>query len=55
MRRKEGKKCFINDAFYLRLYCIIHMVKEHSESEVGNSLLPLHGLLSSISSKVVFF
>ena len=36
-----------NDAlntFYLRLYGVIHMVKDHSDSERGNPLPP-HGLL----------
>ena len=46
----------INDAlntFYLRLYGVTHMVKDHSESERGN-LLPPHGLLFLISSKGSF-
>ena len=50
--RKEGK-CLINDAldtFYLRLYGVKHMVKDHSDSERGNLLLP-HGLLFPINSK----
>ena len=54
--RKEGNVLF-NDAlntFYLRLYDVIHMVKDHSDSERGNQLLPLHGLLFLISSKVSF-
>ena len=45
-----------NDAlntFYLRLYGIRHMVKDHSDSERGNPLLP-HGLLFSIDSKGSF-
>ena len=45
-----------NDAlntFYLRLYDIRHMVKYHSDSERGNSLLP-HRLLFSVSSKGSF-
>ena len=53
--RKEGNVLF-NDAlntFYLRLYGVGHMVKDHSDSERGNSLPP-HGLLFSISSKVSF-
>ena len=53
--RKEGNVLF-NDAlntFYLRLYGVIHMVKDHSESERGNQLPP-HGLLFPISSKVFF-
>ena len=53
--RKEGSVLF-NDAlntFYLRLYGIRHMVKDHSDSERGNPLL-LHGLLFSINSKGSF-
>ena len=45
-----------NDAlntFYLRLYGVRHMVKDHSDSEKGNPLLP-HGLLLSINSKGSF-
>ena len=44
--RKEGNVLF-NDAlntFYLRLYGVKYMVKDHSDSERGN-LLPPHGLL----------
>ena len=53
--RKEGNVLF-NDAlntFYLRLYGVIHMVKDHSESERGNALPP-HGLLFLINSKGSF-
>ena len=32
--------------FILRLYCVGHMVKDHSDSERGNPLPP-HGLLFS--------
>ena len=32
-------------------YGVGHVVKDHSDSERGNPLLPLHGLLFSISSK----
>ena len=45
-----------NDAlntFYLRLYGVEHMVKDHSDSERGN-LLPPHRLLFLISSKDSF-
>ena len=38
--RKEGNVLF-NDAlntFYLRLYGVRHMVKDHSDSEKGNPL-----------------
>ena len=44
--RKEGNVLF-NDAlntFYLWLYGVGHMVKDHSDSERGNLLSP-HGLL----------
>ena len=50
--RKEENVLF-NDAlntFYLRVYGVKHMVKDHSDSERGNLLLP-HGLLFSINSK----
>ena len=43
---KEGNVLF-NDAlntFYLRLYDVEHMIKDHSDSERGNPLPP-HGLL----------
>ena len=52
---KEGNILF-NDAlntFYLRLYGIRHMVKDHSDSERGNPLPP-HGLRFPISSKCSF-
>ena len=53
--RKEGN-VLVNDAlntFYLRLYGVRHMVKNHSDSERGNPLLP-HGLLFPINSKGSF-
>ena len=31
------------------------MVKDHSDSEIGNPLPPLHGLLFSISSKGLLY
>ena len=52
----EGKKCFINESlytFYLRLYGVRHMVKDHSDSQRGNPLQQ-HGLLFSISNKGSF-
>ena len=52
-RRKEGNVLF-NDAlntFYLQLYGVGHMVKDHSDSERGNLLPPLHGLLFPFNSK----
>ena len=39
---------------YLRLYGVGHTVKDHSDSERGNPLPPLHGLLFPISSKGSF-
>ena len=53
--RKEEHVLF-NDAlntFYLLLYGVIHMVKDHSDSERVN-LLPPHGILFLISSKGSF-
>ena len=53
--RKEGNVLF-NDAlntFYLQLYGVGHMVKDHSDSEKGNPLPP-HRLLFLINSKGSF-
>ena len=41
------------NTFYQRLYGVRHMVKDHSDSEKGNPLLP-HRLLLSINSKGSF-
>ena len=51
-----GNVFLFNDAlntFYLRLYGITHMVKDHSDSERGNPLPP-HRLLFPISCKGSF-
>ena len=51
--RKEEHVLF-NDTlntFYLRVYGVRHMVRDHSDSERGNPLHP-HRLLLSINSKV---
>ena len=56
MSLKEGNVLF-NDAlntFYLRLYGVGHMVKDHSDREKGNPLPP-YGLLFPINSKVSFY
>ena len=47
---KEGNVLFndVLNTFYLPLYGVIHMVKDHSDSERGNPL-PSHGLLYPIS------
>ena len=52
---KEGNVLFNNarNTFYLQLYGIRHVVKDHSDSERGK-LLPPHGLLFPISSKGSF-
>ena len=52
---RKGNVLF-NDAlntFYLRLYGVGHMVKDHSDSERGNPLPP-HRLLFPINSKGSF-
>ena len=53
--RKEGNVLFNNalNTFYLRLYGVRHMVKDHSDNEKGNPLLP-HRLLFPINSKGSF-
>ena len=54
---KEERNVLFNDTlntFYLRLNGIGHMVKDHSDSERGNQLLPIHGLLFLNSSKGSF-
>ena len=55
LREREINVLF-NDAlntFYLRLYGVRHMVKDHSDSAKGNPLPP-HRLLLSINSKGSF-
>ena len=52
MEKERNKKILFIDAlntFYLWLYGIGHMVKDHSDSERGNPLLALHELLFPIS------
>ena len=55
-RERNVRNVLFNDAlntFYLRLYGVRHMVKDHSDSEKGNPLPP-HRLLLSINSKGSF-
>ena len=55
-KKKKGKVTF-NDAlntFYLQFYGIKLMVKNYSDSERGNPLLSLHGLLLLIRNKISF-
>ena len=51
----EGNTSFndVLNTFYLRLYDVGHMVKDHSDSERGNPLPP-HGLLFPISNNGSF-
>ena len=54
--RERERNVLFNDAlntFYLRLYGVRHMAKDHSDSEKGNPLPP-HRLLLSINSKGSF-
>ena len=56
MGGERERNVLFNDAlntFYLRLYGVRHMVKDHSDSEKGNPLPP-HRLLLSINSKGSF-
>ena len=53
MQREKERNVLFNDTpntFYLRLYGIRHMVKDHSDIEKGNPQLP-HRLLFPINSK----
>ena len=55
-RGERERNVLFNDAlntFYVRLYGVIHMVKDHSDSEKGNPLPP-QMLLLSINSKGSF-
>ena len=52
IRKNEGNVLF--NTFYLRLYVITHMVKDHSDSKRENPLPP-HGLLFPISSKASLY
>ena len=51
----EGNVIFndVPNTFYLRIYGVRHMVKDHSDSEKGNPLPP-HRLLFPINSKGSF-
>ena len=52
---KEGNVLFNNalNTFHLQLYCVRHIVKDHSNS-VRRNPLPPHGLLFPINSKGSF-
>ena len=56
LARERERNVLFNDAlntFYLRLYGVRHMVKDHSDSEKLNPLSP-YRLLLSINSKGSF-
>ena len=56
LKGERERNVLVNDAlntFYLRLYGVRHMGKDHSDSEKGNPLPP-HRLLLSINSKGSF-
>ena len=56
-KKKEGNVLFNKalNTFYLQLFGIRHMVKDHSNSEKGNPLPSLYRLLFPISSKGMFY
>ena len=56
MGRKEGNVLFKDalNTFYLWLYGVKHMVKDHSDSERGNPLPP-HRLLFLIAARVLLY
>ena len=54
---ERERNVLFNDAlntFYLQLYGVRHMLKDHSDSEKGNPLPP-HRLLLSINSKGLLY
>ena len=52
-KQKDGRKCFYLMTHSTHFIYVGHMVKDHSDSEIGNLLVP-HGLLFPISSKGSF-
>ena len=54
---KEKNYLFDNalNIFYFRLYDVGDLVKYHSDSETGNPLSLIHGLLFPISNKRFFY
>ena len=52
---QEGRTILFNNAFNtFYLFGIIHILKDHSDSQRGNTLLLLHELLFSIRNKGIF-
>ena len=57
VQQERERNVLFNDAlntFYLRLYGVRHMVKDHSDSEKGNPLSP-HRLLLSLTARVLLY
>ena len=52
--RKEMFYLMMHSTHFIYGYMVSHMVKDHSNSERENLLLPLHGLLFLISIKCYF-
>ena len=56
-RYKKERNVLFNDTlntFYLRLYGVRHMVKDHSDSKRGNPL-PQHGLSFRLAARVLLY
>ena len=57
IRRERERNVLFNDAlntFYLQLYGVRHMVKDHSDSERENPLPP-HRLLFRLAARVLLY
>ena len=56
--RERERNVLFNDAlntFYLRLYSVRHMVKDHSDSERGNPLPPHIGYSFRLTARVLLY
>ena len=57
-KEKEEVNVLFNDAlntFFLRLYGVRHMVKDHSDSERGNPLPPHMGYSFRLTARVLLY
>ena len=57
-RRERERNVLFNDAlntFYLLLYGVRHMVKDHSDSEKGNPLPPHRLLFYQLTARVLLY
>ena len=58
VRGRWKRNVLINDAlntFYLRLYEVGRMANDHSNSERGNPLPPLHGIFFRLAARVLLY